>query len=304
MLNENITLKKLHIFLVFMKYRTMSKTAETLNVSTVSIHRAIHSLEIELQCLLFQQKGRLLSPLPSAKVLENQVKLILQQLDKAIVDTQEASGLFSTQFKMGSLFSLNFNIIPKLIAGLKMNDKKLEVELTTSSNKSLFKKLKSFDLDVIVVSLNEEPFDPELTFLHLFDDYLAVAVSVNDPISTHKEISLDEIKNHPFVMLNKEFATANDVLKIFKNGGLKPNVVMEVNDIFSVVSMINAGIGCSLLPLRMAPILDANVKLIPLRDSAKVKQAITMVCLTNRSKEPKILTFINQCHSYEKSPQS
>jgi LysR family malonate utilization transcriptional regulator len=290
MLNENITLKKLHIFLTFMKCRTMNKTAEMLNMSTVSIHRAIHSLETELKCPLFQQQGRLLTPLDSAKTLEIEAKILLKQLDRTVSETQETAGIFSAHFKLGSIYSLTFNSIPALITSMKKQDNKLEIELTTSSNKDLFKKLTALELDVIVVSLNAPLLDPSLTCFPLFDDQLAVAVPVNDPLAAYSSIALADIKNCPFVILSKGFATQ-----------IKPNVVMEVNDIFSLISMVSTGLGYSLLPHRIDRILNDKVKLIPLRKQDKIKQTITMVCLASRSKEPKILAFTEQCHLYEKS---
>ncbi|ABM05343.1 transcriptional regulator, substrate-binding of LysR family protein [Psychromonas ingrahamii 37] len=301
MLNENITLKKLHIFLTFMKCRTMNKTAEMLNMSTVSIHRAIHSLETELQCPLFQQQGRLLSPLDSAKTLEIEAKILLKQLGRTISETQETAGIFSAHFKLGSIYSLTFNSIPALITSMKKQDKKLEIELTTSSNKYLFKKLTALELDVIVVSLDAPLLDPSLIFFPLFEDHLALAVPVNDPLASYSSIALADIKNCPFVMLSKGFATAQDVLRTFEKAQIKPNVVMEVNDIFSLISMVSTGLGYSLLPNRIARILNDKVKLIPLHEQDKIKQTITMVCLASRSKEPKILAFTKQCHLYAKS---
>lgn len=301
MLNENITLKKIHIFLVFMKCRTMNKTAEMLNMSTVSIHRAIHSLETELNCPLFQQQGRLLTPLDSAKTLEREAKILLKQLNRTISETQETAGIFSAHFKLGSIYSLTFNSIPELITRMKKQDNKLEIELTTSSNKYLFKKLNALELDVIVVSLDAPLLDPSLTCFPLFEDQLALAVPVNDPLAAYSSIALVDIKDHPFVMLSKGFATAQDVLKTFEKVHLKPNVVMEVNDIFSLISMISTGLGYSLLPHRIARILNDKVKLISLHESDKIKQTITVVCLASRSKEPKILAFTKQCNLYIKS---
>ena len=51
-LNEEITLRKLEIFLTFMETGNMGRAAEALSMSPVSIHRALHSLEEGLGCPL------------------------------------------------------------------------------------------------------------------------------------------------------------------------------------------------------------------------------------------------------------
>ena len=43
-LNEEITLRKIEIFLSFMETGNLGKTAEALNMRAGSIHRALHSL--------------------------------------------------------------------------------------------------------------------------------------------------------------------------------------------------------------------------------------------------------------------
>ena len=45
MMDEQITLKKLEIFAVFMHVENIGKAAEILKMSSVSVHRALHSLE-------------------------------------------------------------------------------------------------------------------------------------------------------------------------------------------------------------------------------------------------------------------
>jgi LysR family malonate utilization transcriptional regulator len=66
MIDEEITLKKLEVFLAFMRLRSLAKVSEELGQSTVSVHRALHSLEEGLRCQLFQREGRSLAPLPAA----------------------------------------------------------------------------------------------------------------------------------------------------------------------------------------------------------------------------------------------
>ena len=44
-IDDEITFRKLEVLLAFMQTGSLAKAAEVLNVSTVSVHRALHSLE-------------------------------------------------------------------------------------------------------------------------------------------------------------------------------------------------------------------------------------------------------------------
>ena len=67
-IDEELTLKKIQIFLAFMRCGNLSKAAVEMQISNVSVHKALHSLENALRCPLFKNEGRNLIPLKSAYV--------------------------------------------------------------------------------------------------------------------------------------------------------------------------------------------------------------------------------------------
>lgn len=77
-IDEELTLKKLEVFLAFMRSGNLGKAAVELNTSNVSVHRAIHSLESALRCPLFKHEGRNLIPLESAYVLEERAQQLVR----------------------------------------------------------------------------------------------------------------------------------------------------------------------------------------------------------------------------------
>ena len=251
MFDEMITLKKLEIFLTFMKVGTLSEAANQLQLSAVSVHRAIHSLEEGLKCPLFRQEGRLLTPLPSARVLEERVTQVLNDLQDGITSTREVAGIYSNQFKLGALYSLTINTLPQLIAGLKRRKSDLNIELSLGSNSSLLGKLRNFELDVIIISAEKTLEDVEYTSLPLFEDELMLAVSSNSPLAKKSHIKLEDFQNENFVTLSTGFATAEDTKKVFQRAGIQPNIVMELGDIFSLMSMVSGNVGYAILPRRV-----------------------------------------------------
>jgi LysR family malonate utilization transcriptional regulator len=65
---SEITFRKLSIFMTFMEKGNIARTAETLGLSGVSVHRALHTLEENVRCPLFTHKGRnLIALLPPGR---------------------------------------------------------------------------------------------------------------------------------------------------------------------------------------------------------------------------------------------
>jgi LysR family malonate utilization transcriptional regulator len=65
-IDEEVTLKKMEVFLSFMRTNNLARVSERLGMSVVSVHRALHSLEEGLRCPLFRREGRNLIPLKTA----------------------------------------------------------------------------------------------------------------------------------------------------------------------------------------------------------------------------------------------
>ena len=297
MFDDVLTLKKLEIFLAFIKTGTLSEAAADLNMSTVSIHRAIHSLEEGLKCPLFRQEGRLLLPLPSARVLEERAEKIMADINEAVASTREAAGLFSSEFNLGALYSLTLNTVPRLIAGLKLRKGDLNIQLTLDSNAVLFNKINNLQLDVILVSLEQQFNNPDYIALPLFSDDVLLAVPADSELASAEDVDLTSLKDETFVTLTQQFATHRDSLLAFDRAGFQPNVVMQVTDIFSLISMVSAGMGYAILPRRVESVFENKIKLIKLKGLEDIKQNISMVCLASRERDPRILSCIAECRT-------
>ena len=83
---QDITLRKLEIFLGYMDTMNISKTAEIMHISPVSVHRALHSLEDNLRCDLFTHNGRNLHPLPGAWVMQKHLRLHIRAASDSVAD--------------------------------------------------------------------------------------------------------------------------------------------------------------------------------------------------------------------------
>ena len=299
-IDEELTLKKIQIFLAFMRCGNLSKTAAEMQISNVSVHKALHSLENSLRCPLFKNEGRLLIPLKSAYVLEENSKKIVQDIVSAVNKTREAAGFAAKVFHLGSLYSLTVNTIPSVISGLKLRRGDLDIQLFLSSNLDLVKKLKATELDAIIVALNETTQEPEFECLPMFQDEIFLAVPKNSKYAQSTEIDLSLLRDETFLTLAKGFATRNDGDTIFEKAGIDPKVFLQVSDIFTLISMVSSGVGLALLPGRVSTIYESSVKLIQLKAQYQIKQEIGLVFLKRKERDPNLLAFIAECRMFAK----
>ncbi|MFZ6045727.1 LysR substrate-binding domain-containing protein [Pseudomonas sp. CR3202] len=297
-IDEELTLKKLETFLAFMRSGNLSRAAAELNTSNVSVHRAIHSLESALRCPLFKHEGRNLTPLESAYVLEEKAQKLIQDAVEMVRLTREAAGFSAERFKLGALYSLTVRTVPQLVMGLKLRRSELNIDLTLGSNVDLLYRLKNLELDAILVSLDESVNDPDCEQLPLFSDDIFLAVPTDSPFADQDEVDLADLADSTFITLTQGFATHRDGARVFQQAGFEPKVAMQVNDIFTLLSMVSSGVGYALLPGRIAAVYENRVKLIRLQARYRLQQHIGVVFLKARERDPNLLALVAECRMY------
>ena len=290
MLTQELTLRKLEILCSFVKTGSLSKTAEDLHLSSVSIHKALHSLESGIGCPLFVKEGRQLKPLPAAIYLAEASADLLEDVDHILKRTRAKSGVESGQIRLGSIYSLTANIIPRIIMGSKIRRPDLDIDLYMGSNEDLLKKLTEGSVDAIAIAVPAIDLPEGVQVVSLFEDQLFLASSKGSK-PTQAQIDLLDYQHEKFLTLQDGFATTSGFYEAFQLAGFKPNVVMRVGDIFSLMNMVSGDLGRSLLPGRVKALMGDAIEFTPLLPKYQVTQRIGLMYLQANESNPNILAL-------------
>lgn len=175
-LTSEITFRKLSIFMTFMETGNIARAAEVLNLSGVSVHRALHTLEENVRCPLFTHKGRNLIALPAAWTLLEYCQEVMQVMERGLEEARKTAGIGQGRLRVGTLYSLTLETVPQLIMGMKLRRPDLEMDLTMGSNETLLHMLEEGLLDAILISISESEIDRNnLEVLPLFHDDICLA---------------------------------------------------------------------------------------------------------------------------------
>ena len=290
MLSEEVTLRKLEILCSFVRTGSLSKTAEELGLSAVSIHKALHSLESGIACPLFVKEGRQLKALPAAIYLAEASMDLLGDMERILKKTRTKAGVESGQIRLGSMYSLTANIIPRMIMGTKIRRPDLDIDLYLGSNEDLMQKLSEGSVDAVVIAVPFSNLPEGVQVVPLFEDQLYFASSKK---SKPKQASIDlpEYRDEKFLTLQDGFATTSGFYEAFQLAGFKPNVVMKVGDIFSLMNMVSGDLGRTLLPGRVMALMGDSIEFTPLLPKYQVTQHIALLYLEANEANSNILAL-------------
>jgi len=296
-IEEGITIKKLEVFLSFMHFGNMARVAESIGQSAVSIHRSLHSLEEAVRCPLFKRQGRNLIPLVAAYTFAEYARKILLACEEGLAKTREVGGFNAAKLKIGSLYSLTVSAIPQLLVGMKLRRPDLEVNLSLGSNRELLQSLDDGRLDAIVVALGQDTEIEGLISLPLFYDSMYFAAPVDSPYAKTGLIDLKKLQHEHFITLGEGFATSRDFAFAFEQAGYSPDLVMQVDDIFSLINLVSGGVGYSLLPKRIEA-FSPRIHLIPMEPRYVGRQLIAVLIPANRERDPNLLALAAECRMF------
>jgi LysR family malonate utilization transcriptional regulator len=295
-IDEEVTFRKLEILLAFMEAGSLGRAAERLGISPVSVHRALHSLEAGVRCTLFRPEGRNLQPNDAAQALADVAREVLRAMAEGIRATREVAGYAADRIRIGSLYSLTSGSVPALIQGLKLRKPDLHTELVLGSNADLLQKLRAGSIDAALIGEPEDAADLQTQLL--FEDDIFFAARAGSPQAEATSIDLATCADERFVSLTEGFVTTSRFVEAFRIAGFTPNVVMSTGDIFSLMNLVGGGIGCTLLPGRVRPVLPREVRLVPLDERYRMRQRVSLCFLRTRERDPNLLSLLAACRSY------
>lgn len=301
-INPEITFRKLSVFMMFMQKANIARTAEALGLSSVSVHRALHTLEEGIGCPLFVHKGRNLLPLPAAHTLQEYGQEVLALMGKGVEETRRVAGVGSGRLRIGTLYSLTLETVPKIIMGMKLRRPQLELDLTMGSNEMLLDMLEDDALDAILISTNEGEFTgSKFDVIPLFHDDIFLAAPASEKLDVSRLADLRDYADRKFVSLAEGFATYAGFQEAFHVAGFEPEIVTRVNDIFSMISLVQAGVGFSLIPGRMKKVYEKDVQLLRLAEPYQMRQLISIVYSHHRERDQDLLALAAEGRMYARS---
>ncbi len=254
-------MNRYNAFIVITETGSFTKAAEELGYTQSAISQMVQSLEEELSTtlLLRSRKGVVLTPdgqefLPHIKNLRNAYRELLEK-------QKEMHGLQRGLIRIGTFSSVSCSWLPALIKEFKERYPSVNFELHQGEYTSIARWVKEGSVDFGFV--NPKVISGLYTISLKQDEMLAVLPSTHALVA-QRRVSLQELSKEPFILLDE--GEISEPLEIFKKNKLHPNVQYRVYDDYTIMAMIEKGLGISILPelvLKRVNYAIATKKIVP-----------------------------------------
>lgn len=234
-------LQKYKAFLTVVEYGSFTKSAEVLQYSQSAISKMIQDLEIEWKVTLFERKktGIVLSS-DGLRLLPH-IKEICKAHEKLEIEVDDLSGLQSGIIRIGTFSSVATHWLPNIIQEFHKDYPNIEYELLLGDYDEIEKWILEGRVDC---GLTRLPTSKKMEVYPMGQDELKVILNEEHPLANKEKITVEEICEYPFLLLEKN---ENKVVsEVFDKK--KPRVKLTTWDDYAIMSMVERGLGISILP--------------------------------------------------------
>lgn len=239
----DMSLQKYRAFVKTVEYGSFTKAADRLNYSQSGISRMIGDLEKDWDVVLLERNKTGVKLTSDGMKLLPGAKRLVEEYEKLQMEVEELNGLQSGLIRIGTFSSVATHWLPKIIREFQKDYPNIDYELLLGDYTEIEEWIASGRVDCGFLRLPANP-DFETTFLD--QDKLMAVIPENHPLADCEKFPIAELCNEPFMLLEK--GTRAEISAVFERCGLTPKVHFTTWDDYAIMSMVESGLGVSVLP--------------------------------------------------------
>ena len=222
------------------------RAADRLHVSQPALSKRVRRIEEEIGGPLLTRRYRDVRLTEAGRILADRGRLLLQQSSAAVALSQRAvrgeAGVLRIGFGIASILGL----LPDVLLRFRRAHPDVQLDLRDMSTPEQVVALGAGEIDVGFVRLPIS--DSRLVVRPVLDERLVAALGPRSP--WNPRLGLRSVASEPFIIIARARSASfyNHALSLCAASGFAPRVVQEANELFTVLSLVGAGLGVSLVP--------------------------------------------------------
>lgn len=230
-------------FIRTVEYGSFTKAAEMLNYSQSGISRMIHDLEQEWKVVLLERSRAGVRLTSDGMKLLPHAKSLCTEYQKLQMEVDELNGLQSGLIRIGTFSSVATHWLPNIIREFQKGYPNIDYELLLGDYTEIEEWIADGRVDCGFLRL---PTHLDFETIFLEQDALMVILPEDHPLAGCERFPVAALCDDPFMLLEK--GAKAEVSEIFERCNLTPQVHFTTWDDYAIMSMVESGLGISILP--------------------------------------------------------
>ncbi len=240
---------------------SFTAAASELGISQSAVSQSVAALENELSIKLINRGHGGISLTRDGKTLFPHIARACHEIEAVEERAREIRGLETGEIRIGTMGSVSAHWLPGLIALFQQHYPAIEFTILQGDYVSIAEWIREGSADFGFVNAHAVAVKGLKTFPVKSGRMLAV-LPEKHPLARLEVVPLKALAKERFILL--EEGGYSEPLKAFEKLSLEPNIRYNIHDDFAIMSMVEAGLGVSMLAeLMLRRIGDYRIALRP-----------------------------------------
>jgi DNA-binding transcriptional LysR family regulator len=268
----------LQSFVIVADLKSFSRAAERLDIVQSAVSHKIKLLEQELGVELFSRTRQQVELTEAGRRFLPEARRALMQLQRAEQVAKDAGAGKSGRFTIGCVDVALWSTLPSIVWLFRSRYPDVDLTLAQLGRTAQISALKDKTIDAGIVS-SPMPYRGFETELFLTSPFV-VALPANHPLAAMKMLSLRELADEPFILFpeSSQARMGEQVRSACAAAGFLPRVVLEAGPVGTILSLVSAGVGVTLVPGWMSGMFGERVVYRDLKDAVPNYELVLAWC--------------------------
>lgn len=261
-----VELRHLRSFVIAAEELHVGRAAVRLHLTQPSLSRQLASLERDVGAPLFTRIRRRFGLTPAGEIFLVAAREIVRRADEAAVDARRAHRGELGTLRLRFVQSATFQALPRLLGAFRaaLPDVILDLETMTTLGQVAALRAGRIDVGLLRLPITE----PTLSTRVISRDPLVAALPAGHRLAKRRRVPLAALAEEPFVLYTRSWGPSvqDAIIGNCIAAGFSPRIIQEAGDVQTIVSLVAAGLGVSLLIAPTPPIAEDAVVYRPITD--------------------------------------
>jgi LysR family carnitine catabolism transcriptional activator len=240
----NVSTRQLRAFLALAEERSFTRAAAQTHLSQPAFSALIRSLEDTLGLRLFHRSTRHVEPTAEGLEFEVSARRVLAEFDGAVLGVRDQVARRRGRVSIALLPSLAAGWLPQVLAGFRTEFPGIELEVSDVLSEPCIQAVRAGRADFALAATRADT--PELRAELFCSDAFHLVCPAEHPLVTATTVRPRDVAAWPFVHLSRTSS-----VRQYLDAALHPlqmRTLMEVDQLATVMGMVRAGLGISIVP--------------------------------------------------------
>jgi DNA-binding transcriptional LysR family regulator len=263
-------LRHIRYFLAVAEERNFTRAAARVGIGQPPLSQQIRDLEREVGALLFRRVPSGAELTEAGRAFQEEAMTILRHAEQAKTAARRAARGETGTLRVGFTSSAAFNpIVASAIRAFRRAYPGVALVLEEANTLRLLERLEGGELDAVFIRPGRT--DPEGVRLYrLGEEPMLIVMPSNHPLASRRRLPLSALSGESFVLFPRAVGLSlyDEVVSACQRVGFEPVLGQEAPQISSVVNLVAAELGVSVVPASISQLKVAGVEYLGIEGDA------------------------------------